>query len=141
MATHSYKDLRVWQTAMELTERVYGVTAQLPPSEKFALGDQLKRCAVSVPSNIAEGQKRLNRQETIQFCGIALGSSAELETQLILTNKIYKIPVAEELRSCEEVAKMLTGLIKALRSKNCRLLRRRSEYNMPVAAFTNRLGR
>lgn len=119
MATHSYKDLRVWQNAMTLAESAYKITGKLPQSEKFALADQIKRCAVSIPSNIAEGQKRLNRQETIQFCGIALGSNAELETQLTLVNRLYKIPVTAELQACEDVAKMLTGLIKALRpSKN-----------------------
>lgn len=115
MATHSYKDLRVWQNAMTLVESAYKVAAKLPSSEKFALADQIRRCAVSIPSNIAEGQKRLNRQETIQFCGVALASNAELETQLTLVERLYKIPVSAELQACEEVAKMLTGLIKALR--------------------------
>lgn len=118
MSTHSYKDLKVWQKSMLLTEKVYKVTRLLPAEEKFALCSQLRRCAVSVPSNIAEGQKRLNRQETIQFCGVALGSCAELETQLILINRLYKLPVSLELQLREDVAKMLTGFIKALRTKN-----------------------
>lgn len=65
MATHSFQDLIVWQRAMQLAEDVYRITKRLPASELYALSDQMKRCAVSVPSNIAEGQKRLHRQETI----------------------------------------------------------------------------
>ena len=118
MATHSYKDLYVWQRSMALVEVVYGVVAKLPLDERFALADQLKRAAVSIPSNIAEGQKRLSKAEMIQFCGIALGSNAEVETQLLLINRLYKVPVEEALNLCDETGKMLTGLIKYLRTKN-----------------------
>lgn len=83
MATYSFRDLIVWQRAMQLVEDVYASTKKLPKTELYSLTDQLKRSAVSVPSNIAEGQKRLNKQETIQFSGIALGSVAELQTQLL----------------------------------------------------------
>ncbi len=117
MATYNYKDLTVWQKSMDFVELVYKVCANLPKTEMYALCDQMKRAAVSIPSNIAEGQKRLNRQETIQFTGIALGSLAELETQLHLCSRIYKIDVSNELALSEEVGKMLTGLIKSLRSK------------------------
>ena len=65
MATYSFRDLTVWQRAMKLTEDIYISIQALPKTELYALSDQMKRCAVSVPSNIAEGQKRLNRKETI----------------------------------------------------------------------------
>jgi four helix bundle protein len=78
----------------------------------------MKRCAVSVPSNIAEGQKRLTKQETIQFTGIALGSLAELQTQLLLSEKIYSLDVARLTDECDQIGKMLTALIRSLRSKN-----------------------
>lgn len=117
MATYSYQNLQVWQFAMDLCEEVYKVCLKLPKSEIYALADQLKRAAVSVPSNIAEGQKRLNRQETIQFTGIALGSVAELETQLLLAKRIYNIELDETLILAERVSKMLTALIKSLKSK------------------------
>lgn len=84
MATYNYQNLEVWQRSMLVVEDVYKVCHLLPKTETYALCDQMKRSAVSVPSNIAEGQKRLNRCETIQFTGVALGSMAELETQLIL---------------------------------------------------------
>lgn len=100
---------------MDLTEAVYALCRQLPKEETYALADQLKRAAVSIPSNIAEGQKRLNMQETIQFSGIALGSVAEIETQLLLAQRLYKLDVSKELMLAEEVTRMLVGLIKSLR--------------------------
>lgn len=118
MATYSYQDLTVWTKSMDLVECVYKIALKLPKTETYALMDQMKRSAVSVPSNIAEGQKRLNKQETVQFTGIALGSLAELETQIILCNRLYAIEVKEALDLCTEVGKMLTGLLKSLRSKN-----------------------
>lgn len=103
---------------MALVELTYVICTQLPTSEKYGLRSQMARSAVSIPSNIAEGQKRIGKAEMANFCGIALGSLAELETQLILTNRLYKLQVEKELQLCEEVSKMLTGLIKALRTKN-----------------------
>ncbi|MBP7837288.1 four helix bundle protein [Candidatus Saccharibacteria bacterium] len=117
MATYSFRDLTVWQRAMKLTEDIYISIQALPKTELYALSDQMKRCAVSVPSNIAEGQKRLNRKETIQFSGIALGSLAELQTQLIRCQKIYSLDVDHLVDECDQIGKMLTALIKALRSK------------------------
>ena len=100
---------------MDLTENVYALCRKLPKEETYALADQLKRASVSVPSNIAEGQKRLNPQETIQFSGIALGSIAETETQLLLAERLYGLEVTNELAQAEEITRMLVGLIKSLR--------------------------
>lgn len=118
MPTHSFQDLRVWQSAMSLAELVYQIVRKLPVEERFALADQLRRCAISVPSNIAEDQKRLNRAELIQFCGIALGSNAELETQLLLVQRLYGLEVESAIRASQSVNNMLTGLIKSLRTQN-----------------------
>lgn len=117
MATHDFKDLVVWQRSMQLTENVYILTRSLPNNEIYALTDQLKRCAVSVPSNIAEGQKRLNIRETVQFSGIALGSIAELQTQLILCKRIYSLDTDSLIDECDQIGKMLTALIRSLRTK------------------------
>ena len=117
MATHNYQDLMVWQKAMDLVEVVYKISEDLPQAELYSLSNQIRRSAVSIPSNIAEGQKRLNRAETIHFSGIALGSVAELETQLILCKRLYSIEVDDGLSLCIEVGKMLTSLVKSLRSK------------------------
>ncbi len=103
---------------MKLVEDVYQSIEALPKTELYALTDQIKRSAVSVPSNIAEGQKRLNKQETIQFCGIALGSLAELQTQLLLCQNLYGINTEHLIDECDQVGRMLTALIRSLRSKN-----------------------
>ena len=121
MASQSYRNLVVWQKAMGLVGDVYKIANKLPDIEKFALADQIRRSAVSIPSNIAEGQKRNGKLEFVHFCGIALGSLAELETQLILTEQLYGFEVEKELQICDEVTKMHTGLIKSLRTKNYEL--------------------
>ncbi len=84
----NYKDLSVWQNSIELVKQVYVLTQQFPTEEKFGLVSQMRRAAVSVPSNIAEGQARKSTVEFAQFLSIALGSLAELETQLILSIKL-----------------------------------------------------
>lgn len=87
MVKWSFKDLTVWQKSVNLSVNIYELTAKLPNTEKFGLSSQLRRAAVAIPSNIAEGYRRNNRKEYIQFCGIALGSAAELETQLIIISE------------------------------------------------------
>jgi four helix bundle protein len=89
----SYKDLLVWQNGIQLVKEVYLLTQQFPGEEKFGLVSQMRRAAVSVPSNIAEGQARRSTAEFTQFLSVAQGSLAELETQLI---------VSIELRFCSQ---------------------------------------
>ena len=112
-----YRELTVWQKAVDLVVDVYRVIDKLPSHEKFALADQMRRSAVSVPSNIAEGQRRASVKEVIQFTAIASGSLAELETQLVLVERLYKIDTSPELKLTAEVSKMLAGLIRSLRAK------------------------
>lgn len=81
-AIRSYKDLRIWQEAKNLTIAIYGITERFPKSELYGLTSQIRRAIVSVPSNIAEGFRRKSKKEKLQFLRIALGSGAELETQL-----------------------------------------------------------
>ena len=90
-----FKDLVVWQKAMELVAEVYLLAKKLPKEEIYALSNQLRRSAVSIPSNIAEGQGRNSTKEFIQFIAIAKGSKAELETQLLLCVKINYLTEAE----------------------------------------------
>lgn len=85
----SYKDLIVWQKAILLVKEIYLLTANFPKSEMFGLISQMRRAAVSVPSNIAEGHGRRSLKERAQFMSIAYGSALELETQLILCKEIY----------------------------------------------------
>ena len=114
---NKFKDLLVWQKAIDLTEFVYLLTNQFPSEEKFGLTSQIRRCVVSVPSNIAEGAGRNSKNEFRHFLSIALGSSYELETQLILANRfnyILKEKLEEGLAKLDEVQRMITGLQKSL---------------------------
>jgi four helix bundle protein len=84
----SYRDLEVWRLGLDLVETIYAYTAGFPKSEIFALSSQMQRAAVSIPSNIAEGQARSSSKEFLHFLSIALGSLAELERQLELATRL-----------------------------------------------------
>jgi len=84
---NSYRDLIVWQKSIELVIEIYHLTDLFPKSEIYGLTSQMRRCAVSIPSNIAEGYSRKHRQEYIHFIRIALSSGAELETQIVIAKK------------------------------------------------------
>lgn len=118
MKTQSYKDLLVWQKSIELVKAVYIVTKNLPKEEQYGLTTQMRRAAVSIPSNIAEGQKRNNIGEYVQFLYIANTSAAELETQLIIISEVYKnIDAAQCSEMLLEIQKMLARLIGKLKPK------------------------
>jgi four helix bundle protein len=85
---HNFEKLKIWQKAMDVAVEVYNVSLLLPVDEKFNLIHQIKKCAVSIPSNIAEGSGRNSNKEFIQFLGIANGSTFELITQLILAKRL-----------------------------------------------------
>ncbi|MEX0917453.1 MAG: four helix bundle protein [Candidatus Paceibacterota bacterium] len=115
MKIDSFRDLVVWQKSMELSKQIYAMTKELPKEEQFGLVFQLRRCAVSIPSNIAEGSKRGTRKDYVRFLRIAQGSGAELETQLLLVRELYKVRGVEEIQALlEEVQKMLTTMVKKL---------------------------
>lgn len=120
MKSCNYKDLLVWQKSMDLVVEVYDLVAKLPSNEKYELSNQMRRVAVSIPSNIAEGQGRNSSQEFCHFLGIARGSACELETQLLLSNKINllsecDIQKAESL--LDEIERMITAMIKKIQSE------------------------
>lgn len=111
----SYKDLLVWQKSIVLVRGVYLITSKLPREEIYGLSSQMRRAAISIPSNIAEGQQRQGRKEFIQFLRISYGSGAELETQLIILKDLYpKIDISEIETSLNEIQKMLNSLINRL---------------------------
>lgn len=85
---HNYKELKVWQKSIDLTVKVYKLSVQFPESERFNLISQVRRCSVSVPSNIAEGAGRNSKNEFAHFLGISSGSSYELETQMIIAQRL-----------------------------------------------------
>jgi four helix bundle protein len=111
--SRSYKHLEVWQVSLELVKAIYQITGKFPSSERFGLTSQIRRAAISIPSNVAEGQFRNSPKEFKQFLFIALGSSAELETQLIIARKIDYLSVEEStflLNILERIMKMLKKL-------------------------------
>jgi four helix bundle protein len=116
----SYRNLVVWQKAMTLVSSVYQMTRSFPDSERFGLTSQIQRAAVSIPSNIAEGQGRLATKEFRHFLGIARGSLKELETQILLAidlGYMDEAKAAECLSLTDEIGRMVNALIKALERK------------------------
>ncbi|MDE2385329.1 MAG: four helix bundle protein [Alphaproteobacteria bacterium] len=116
----SYKDLEVWQTAMSLAEACYRATANFPKSEMFGLTSQIRRAASSIPANIAEGHGRETSSMFVQFLRIAQGSLKELETHLLLSQRVGHLEqnALERLVAlCESIGRMLRALIRSLQSK------------------------
>lgn len=111
---NSYRDLVVWQRAMSLAKAVYRETSTLPDTERYGLVSQMRRAAVSIPSNIAEGSKRGSRKDYVQFLRIASGSTAELETQILLAQDIFAQEYEESCALIQEVRRMLAALISRL---------------------------
>lgn len=112
--SQTYRDLIVWQKAMDLATEVYRLTKKLPKDELYALTNQLRRAAVSIPSNIAEGNGRFSQREYARFLSIARGSKSEVETQLLLCVRFGYLEQTETetaLGLCTEIGKMLTVMI------------------------------
>lgn len=117
----SFKNLAVWQRAVELTVAVYKLTSTFPDTERFGLTNQLRRASVSVASNIAEGYGRSTKGEYLLFLGHARGSNSEVETQLVIAKALgfgskQVLETTEQL--CSEVGRMLGALMKSQRSKS-----------------------
>jgi four helix bundle protein len=117
----SYKDLEVWQLAMDLVERCYAATTGFPRDEVFGLTAQIRRASVSIAANIAEGYGRELTGSFVQFLRIAQGSVKELETHWLIAERV-KLATSEEtvplLQMCERLSKMLRNLIRALERKS-----------------------
>lgn len=115
----SYKDLIVWQKAMDLVLEIYTLTNKFPKSELYSLTSQMRRAAVSIPSNIAEGRTRGYRKEFKQFLLNAYGSGAELETQIEIAKKLAETKLLDYSKAenlLEEIMKMLNSMINKLKS-------------------------
>jgi four helix bundle protein len=120
MSINSYRDLKVWQFSMDLVEQIYCLTENFPKHEVYQLSSQMQRAAVSIPSNIAEGHARESTKEFLRYLSIALGSLAELETQVILAQRrayIDKEKLLLTLSKTDETGRMLRGLQKSLKIK------------------------
>lgn len=117
MEIKSYRDLKVWQRAMEIAEETYKLTACFPKEEMYGLVSQMRRASVSIASNLAEGSARRTRGEYIRFVNIASGSVAELETQLMLSlrlNFLSEKEISKLHLQLEEAGKMLYALYRSL---------------------------
>lgn len=115
----SYRQLKVWRDAISVVKSVYQLTEQFPKAEVYALTNQMRRAAVSVPSNIAEGQARDSTKEFLHHISIAMGSLAELDTQLEIAVELEFASsslVKRMLEKTDEVGRMLRGLQKSLKS-------------------------
>lgn len=121
MKSSDYKDLLVWQKAIDLTVEIYSIVRLLPREETYVLSDQMRCAAVSIPSNIAEGQGRDSCNEFVRFLSVARGSLRELSTQLEICERIHYIDNASTARAGAliiEVDKMITSLATKLKTKN-----------------------
>ena len=113
--TSDYRELIAWQKGVELAKGVYMHTRQMPAAEQFGLTSQMRRAAVSIPSNIAEGNARHSRRDYIRFLTMARGSLAELTTQLTIAEELGLIPRSDSVWNlASETARILQGLIGSL---------------------------
>ncbi len=115
-----YRDLLVWQDSMDLVVAIYRVTATFPKEERYSLVDQLRRAAVSVPSNVAEGHGRSRTGDYLRHLSVSVGSLNEVETQVQIARRLEYITEEDQrqlLDSCNAIAKMLGGLIRSLRRR------------------------
>jgi four helix bundle protein len=116
----SHRDLKVWQLGMEIAERIYALTAIFPDAERFGLTSQLRRAAISVPANIAEGNARSSTKEYLRHLSVAIGSLAEIETFIELAHR-FNYAESSTISSLNDVIgeerRMLRGLQRSLRAK------------------------
>ncbi len=120
MAVRMYSELIVWQKAMDLVELVYRTTQRFPREELYGLTSQLRRAAISIPSNIAEGQGRRTARDFLRFLSTARGSLLEVETQILISERLGYLPAAERqgmFSRTDEISRLLSGLCRSLRGR------------------------
>ena len=121
MSIDSYRDLKVWQKGMDITVNVYELTKAFPSDERFGLTSQMRRCAASIPANIAEGNVRNTTKDYLRFISISVGSVAELATFLLLSQRLSygdSAQVTQLLADVDEESRMLRGLQRSLRTRS-----------------------
>jgi four helix bundle protein len=117
MAIETYRDLDIWKKGIEVVKDIYKLTEKFPRQEIYGLVSQMRRSAISIPSNVAEGFKRYHNKEYKQFLHITLGSCAELETQITIAKELKYIQQASEaalLEKLDHIGRMITNLLKKL---------------------------
>jgi four helix bundle protein len=116
-AIKTYRDLEIWQRGIRFVGQIYAVTRNLPKEELYGLTSQIRRAAVSYPSNIAEGAARSSKKEFVQFLYVALGSLSEVETQLMIAENLRYLNAKDLLHDIEVLRRMTLNFIKYLRTK------------------------
>jgi four helix bundle protein len=117
----THKDLDAWKKSIELVERIYSITKQFPQEELYGLTSQLRRAAVSIPSNIAEGAARGSKKDFLRFLHVALGSACEVETQMIIAQRLNYLDDTDTIEEqLEAVRRLILGLIRYLRREDPR---------------------
>jgi four helix bundle protein len=117
MAIETYRDLEIWKKGIEVVKDIYKLTEKFPKQETYSLVSQMRRSAISIPSNVAEGFKRYHNKEYKQFLHITLGSCAELETQITIAKELKYIQQDNEaalLEKLDHIGRMITSLLKKL---------------------------
>jgi len=114
---HNFRELNIWKDSLQLVKKVYILTSELPKDEKFGLISQINRSAVSIPSNIAEGSGRTSEKEFLHFLNIAISSSYELETQLILAEELFNLKTKELIDEITSIQKMIGGFSRKIKSE------------------------
>ncbi|MGC1455879.1 MAG: four helix bundle protein [Nitrospirota bacterium] len=113
----THKDLDIWKMGLDVVEKVYRISERFPKDEQFGLTSQLRRAAVSIPSNIAEGAARNSKREYLQYLYISLGSLAEVETQLIIANRLKYMNDQDIMENIEHIRRKLLNFIKYIKGK------------------------
>lgn len=115
MVKHNFRKLEIWKIAMTLVTEVYKVIEHFPLEEKYGLRSQITRCAVSIPSNSAEGSSRSSIKEFSYYLDVANGSCFELETQLLIASELFKLDNNELVEKCQQLQRMITGFKQTLK--------------------------
>ncbi len=112
---HNFRELKIWRSAITISQNIYQLANQLPKDEQYGLSNQMRRCSVSIASNIAEGSGRSTTKDFSRFLDISISSCFELETQLLITNEVYQIDVEQNVNKIVELQKMIRGFQKTLK--------------------------
>lgn len=111
---HNFRELTSWKVSFDLVKEIYALSGQLPNDEKFGLKSQIQRCAVSIPSNIAEGSGRKTNKEFLYFLNVAISSAYELETQLLICADLFELDASDSVKKLENIQRLIGGLKKKL---------------------------
>ena len=117
MKKHNFREIKIWQEALVIVKEVYAFTSNLPKEEKYGITSQINRSAVSIPSNIAEGSGRTSNKEFIRFLEIAISSSYELETQLILAQDLFNLSTNDLIEKLHSLQNRIGGFTRQIKER------------------------